>query len=120
MNKDRTQVPSTTPNPTSLSTQTDAADDINEQLAGRAGRKLLNALQALPVFKPHSGRTIGALRITVEIVDGPELGVVDLDSVNVHDLADITARRAEGLHAKHTAPAAPSARPALRLLGGGR
>mgnify|MGYP001175244142 CR=1 FL=1 len=102
-------------------TATTQADDINEQLAGRAGRKLLTALQALPVFKPATGRTIGALRITVEIVDGPELGVVDLDSVNVHDLADITARRAEGLHAKHAAtPTTVSARPALRLLGGAR
>ncbi|MCX4571616.1 hypothetical protein OOK48_35440 [Streptomyces viridodiastaticus] len=98
---------------------TDETRDVYEQLAGRAGRKLLTALQALPVFKPAPGRTIGALRITVEIVDGPELGAVDLDSVNVHDLADMTARRAEGLHAKHAA-AAPSARPALRLLGGGR
>ena len=107
-----------TPVTTPDSTQ---ADDINEQLAARAGRKLLTALQALPVFKPAPGRTIGALRITVEVVDGPELGVVDLDSVNVHDLADMTARRAEGLHAKHAAASTTvSARPALRLLGGGR
>ena len=105
----------------STANHTTQADDINEQLAARAGRKLLTALQALPVFKPHSGRTIGALRITVEIVDGPEVGVVDLDSVNVHDLAELTARRAEGLHAKHAATQSTvSARPALRLLGGGR
>lgn len=105
----------------SAANHTTQADDINEQLAGRAGRKLLTALQALPVFKPAPGRTIGALRIIVEIVDGPELGVVDLDSVNVHDLAELTARRAEGLHTKHAAtPTTVSARPALRLLGGGR
>ncbi|GHB15895.1 hypothetical protein GCM10018777_56450 [Streptomyces albogriseolus] len=116
MKKDPTRTASTTP----TADGTDAVRDVYEQLAGRAGRKLLTALQALPVFKPAPGRTIGALRITVEIVDGPELGVVDLDSVNVHDLAELTARRAEGLHAKHAAPAAPSARPALRLLGGAR
>ena len=116
--KDRSE--QTAPSRTATTHVTDETRDVYEQLAGRAGRKLLTALQALPVFKPATGRTIGALRITVEIVDGPELGAVDLDSVNVHDLAELTARRAEGLHAKHAATAAPSARPALRLLGGGR
>lgn len=109
-----------TANHTAQAEFTDEARDVYQQLAARAGRKLLTALQALPAYKPRTNAPLASLRITVEVVDGPELGVVVLDTVNVHDLAELTARRAEGLNTKHTAPAAPSARPALRLLGGGR
>ena len=116
--KDRSE--QTAPSRTATTHVTDEARDVYQQLAARAGRKLLTALQALPAYKPRTNAPLASLRITVEVVDGPELGVVVLDTVNVHDLAELTARRAEGLNTKHTAPAAPSARPALRLLGGGR
>lgn len=114
----------------------DETRDVYQQLAARAGRRLLTALADLPEFRPRPGITLGRLRVSVTVADsGLDLGSVDLDSVNVDDLAELTARRAEGLRAKHaradrptpaptgTAPApvpAPSGRPALRLVGGGR
>lgn len=92
----------------------DATSDIYQQLAARAGRQLLTALADLPEFKPRPGVNLGQLRISVTVIDGPDLGSIDIDQVNAGDLADITARRAEGLRAKH----AQTTRPALRLVGG--
>ena len=95
----------------------DATQDIYQQLAERAGRNFLTSLQALPEFKPRPGVDLGLLRVAVSVVVGPDLGSVDLDPVNLGDLADITARRAEGLRAKH---ARLANRPNLRLVGGER
>lgn len=97
----------------------DQTQDVYAQLAARAGRQFLTALAALPEYKPRPGITLGRLRVTVTVIDGPDLGSVDLDPVNLGDLADLTARRAEGLRAKH-AQAAPAGKPALRLVGGGQ
>ncbi|MCF0086698.1 MULTISPECIES: hypothetical protein [unclassified Streptomyces] len=96
----------------------DTQRDIYQQLAIRDGRQLLTAIRALPDYKPRPGTALAHLRITVEVVDGPELGSVEKNSVNIHDLARLIARQAEGLRAKFatTAPA----RPALRVLGGGQ
>jgi hypothetical protein len=100
----------------------DAQRDIHEQIAARNGRQLLAALKALPAYKPRPGIHLAHLRITVEVVDGPALGSVETDPVNVYDLADLVARRSEGLRAKFasTAPATAPVRPVLRVLGGGR
>ena len=92
----------------------DQTQDIYRQLAERAGRSFLTSLQALPEYKPRPGVDLGRLRVTVTVVDGPDLGSVDLDPVNLGDLADITARRAAGLRAKHAA----AGRPNLHLVGG--
>lgn len=89
-----------------------------EQLAVRDGGRFLAAIGALPEYKPRSGVTLARLRVTVEVVDGPSLGSVVKDSVNVHDLADLIAARAEGLHAKFAAT--QSARPELHLVAGDR
>jgi hypothetical protein len=101
----------------------DTQRDIHQQIAARNGRQLLAALKALPEYKPRPGVHLAHLRITVEVVDGPELGSVEKNSVNVHDLARLIARQAEGLHAKLAnaalTPTVPS-RPALRVLGGGQ
>lgn len=93
----------------------DATRDIYRQIAERAGRNFLDALQALPEYKPRPGVDLGRLRITVTVVDGPDVGSVDIDPVNIGDLANLTARRAEGLRAKH---ARLAGRPNLRLVGG--
>jgi hypothetical protein len=100
-------------------------DDVYRMLAQRDGRRFLDALAALPEFKPRPGVDIGLLRVTVTVVgDDTDLGHVDIDPVNVGDLAGITARRAEGLRAKHnrsaTAPATvvPVGKTHLRLVGG--
>lgn len=100
----------------------DAQRDIHEQIAARNGRQLLAAIKALPDYTPRPGVTLAHLRITVEVVDGPELGSVVKNSVNVHDLARLIGRQAEGLRAKFapTAPTVVPARPTLRVLGGGR
>ncbi|MGV9278082.1 hypothetical protein [Streptomyces griseosporeus] len=83
-------------------------------LAERAGRNLLTSLQALPEF--HTPQPIGLLRVQVTLLDGGiDLGYVDKDPVNISGLADVTARRAEDLRAKHARPA----KPALRVLRGG-
>lgn len=92
--------------------------EFYEQLAVRDGGRFLTAIEALPEYKPRSGVTLAHLRITVEVVDGPALGSVVKDSVNVHDLAGLIAARAEGLRAKFAT--AQPARPALQLLAGGR
>jgi hypothetical protein len=90
--------------------------DIYRQFAERAGRNFLDGLRALPEYKPRPGVDLGLLRVTVSVVDsGLDLGSVELDPVNLGDLADITARRAEGLRAKH---ALLAGRPNLRLVGG--
>ena len=94
----------------------DATRDIYRQLAERTGHDFLDALQALPEYKPRPGVDLGRLRITVTVVDGPDVGSVDIDPVNIGDLANITARRAEGLRAKH----AQNSKPNLRLVGGDR
>lgn len=95
----------------------DAQSDFYEQLAVRDGGRFLAAIGALPEYRPCSGVTLARLRVTVEVVDGPVLGSVVKDSVNVHDLADLIAARAEGLRVKFaTAPA----RPVLHLVAGGR
>lgn len=101
----------------------DATRDIYQQLAARAGRNFLASLKALPEFKPRPGVDLGLLRVTVTVVDGPDLDFVDVDPVNLGDLAEITAQRAEGLRLKH-ARIAPVSAPAvvgkshLRLVGG--
>jgi hypothetical protein len=82
--------------------------------AERTGRLFLDGLRALPEFKPAPGILLGHLRVSVSVVDGPDLEAVDIDPVNLSYLAEYTARRAAGLHAKH------AARPALRLIGGGQ
>jgi hypothetical protein len=99
----------------------DQTRDIYRQLAARTGRSFLTSLQALPVFKPRPGVDLGLLRVSVTVVDGLDLGSVDIDPVNLGDLAEITARRAEGLRIKHatTAPAA-AGKPNLRLVGGAK
>jgi hypothetical protein len=99
----------------------DATRDIYQQLAARAGHSFLDALRALPEFKPRPGVTLGLLRVSVTVVDGPDLGSVDMDPINLGDLAQITARRAEGLRLKHdpTTPApAPFGKANLHLVGG--
>lgn len=96
----------------------DTQRDIYEQIAARAGRQFLTAIDALPEYKPRPGVPLAHLRITVEVVEGPELGSVVKDSVNVHDLADLIDRRAEGLHAKF-ATTQPT-RPVLHLVAGDR
>lgn len=86
-----------------------------QMLAQRTGNHFLDALRALPEFKTPVD--IGRLRVSVTIPDaGLDLGFVDMDPVNLSDLADITARRAEGLRAKH----ATTSKPTLRLVGGDR
>jgi hypothetical protein len=94
----------------------DATRDIYRQLAARTGRNFLTSLQALPEFKTRPGLDIGLLRVSVTVVDGLDLGSVDIDPVNLGDLAEITARRAEGLRAKH----AQLTKPNLRLVGGAK
>jgi hypothetical protein len=99
----------------------DATRDIYQQLAARAGHNFLDALRALPEFKPRRGVYLGVLRVAITVVDGPDLGFADTDPINLGDLADITARRAEGLHLKHasaTPATAPVGKPNLRLVGG--
>jgi hypothetical protein len=94
-----------------------AADrDVYEQLARRTGLVFLDGLRALPAFKPRPGADLGLLHVALSVVDGPALGAVDIDPVNLSYLAEYTARRAAGLHAKH----ARLARPTLRLIGGGQ
>ena len=99
----------------------DATRDIYEQLAVRTGQRFLDALQALPEFKTQA--PIGLLRVTVTVVDGPQVGTVDVDPVNLGDLAEMAAQRAEGLRIKHatTTPApvpAPSGARHLHAVGG--
>lgn len=99
----------------------DATRDIYQQLAARAGRAFLDGLRALPEFKPRPGVDLGLLRVTVTVVDGPYLDFADVDPVNLGDLAEITAQRAEGLRLKHAriaAAPAPAGKPNLRLVGG--
>jgi hypothetical protein len=98
----------------------DETRDIYRQLAARTGRAFLTSLHALPVFKTRPGMDLGLLRVSVTVVDGLDLGSVDIDPVNLGDLAEITARRAEGLRIKH-APATPApAGKHLRLVGGAK
>lgn len=99
----------------------DATRDIYRQLAARAGRNFLTSLHALPVFKPRPGVDLGLLRVSVTVVEGGlDLGLEDMDPVNLGDLAEIIARRAEGLRIKHAATAqALTGKPNLRLVGEG-
>lgn len=90
--------------------------DVYQQLAARTGRNFLNGLRALPEFKPAPGIHLVGLQVTVTVVDGPDLGSVVMDPINLGDLADIAARRAEGLRAKH---ARLAGKPHLRLVGEG-
>ncbi|WP_086732815.1 hypothetical protein [Streptomyces glaucescens] len=92
-----------------------AADrDVYEQLARRTGLVFLDGLRALPEFKTPAD--IRRLRVFLSVVDGPDVGSVDIDPVNLGDVAELAARRGAGLRAKH----ARLARPALRLIGGGQ
>lgn len=87
--------------------------DRYQQITERAGRRFLDALADLPEYKPRPGVELGHLHITVSVVGEPDLGSVDIDPVNLGDLADIVARRAEGLREKH----ARASRPTLRAVG---
>ena len=93
-----------------------ASRDVYREYAEQAGRNFLASLQALPVYKPRPGVDLGLLRITVTLVDGRDLGLADVDPVNLSDLAAITAWRAAGLRAKH---ARLAGKPNLRLVGEG-
>lgn len=89
-----------------------------QMVAERAGRTFLTGLNALPEFKPRPGVDLGIIRVSVTVVRPADLdvGFVDMDPINLADLGEIAARRAEGLHAKH---ARIAARHGLRVIGGG-
>jgi len=98
-------------------------DDVYRMLAERTGRQFITGLRALPEFK--TPKDIGRIRVTVTVVgDDTAIGHVDMDPVNLGDLADIAARRAEGLRAKHSQPATTTVVPVgkthLRLVGGAK
>ncbi|MFG2359403.1 hypothetical protein [Streptomyces sp. NPDC048521] len=88
-------------------------DEIYQMLAERTGRQFLHSLRVMPEFE--TPKNIGRIRINAAIVGiDLDLGFVDMDPVNLGDLASIAARRAEGLRIKH----AQATRPTLRLIGG--
>lgn len=99
--------------PSSGAPAPDGMRDMYRQISERAGRRFLDALAALPECKPRPGVELGQLRITVSVVGEPDLGSVDIDPVSLGDLANIVARRAEGLREKH----ARASRPTLRAVG---
>ncbi|MGV9891709.1 hypothetical protein [Streptomyces sp. NPDC003395] len=92
-----------------------AADrDVRQMLARRAGVNLINGLQTMAeqVPSPHGP----ALRITVTVIGtGETLPPVDVDSVNIADLARIAANRPDTLRPQ---PARPARH--LRAIGGGK
>ena len=90
--------------------------DVYREYGEQAGRSLLASLQALPVDKPRPGVHLPLLRVQIAVVEHTvDLGLADVDPVNLSDLAAITARRAAGLRAKHQLAGTPR----LRLVGEG-
>jgi hypothetical protein len=96
-----------------------AADDsARDMLARRAGLQLLRGLTDLTRNLPHPHGT--TLRVTVTVIDsGEDLGSVDVDATNASDLGFLASRRDTSIRTAAPAPA-PTGRPSLRLVGGGR
>lgn len=100
-----------------------ADSDARRMLARRAGLMFLRGLTDMTRQLPSPAGT--ALRVTVTVIDsGEDLGSVDVDSTNLDDLGRLASRRAATFLRKPALAAvpspAPSGRPVLRVVGGGR
>ncbi|WP_086560115.1 hypothetical protein [Streptomyces africanus] len=90
--------------------------DIDQALIEQAARLFIKATEELTVSLPHpGGRTV---RMTLEVIDGPGLGRVDIDVTNLWALAQYAARRGGTAETIRHATPEPSGKPTLRLVQG--
>lgn len=90
--------------------------DIDQALIEQAARLFIKATEELTVSLPHPGGR--AVRMTLEVIDGPGLGQVDIDVTNLWALAQYAARRGGSAATIRHADPEPSGKPNLRLVQG--